>query len=119
MSGFSRINFGAWLYMVLMRCGSRARPAQAVAGEAGVPFFSVSGSDFVEMFVGAHAKTPARIARPCGPTHALTASLSFHQALDPRVCATSSSRPARAAAALFTLTRLMPWPGREATIPGA
>jgi cell division protease FtsH len=26
--------------------------ARAVAGEAGVPFFSVSGSDFVEMFVG-------------------------------------------------------------------
>ena len=26
--------------------------AKAVAGEAGVPFFSVSGSDFVEMFVG-------------------------------------------------------------------
>ena len=26
--------------------------AKAVAGEAGVPFFSLSGSDFVEMFVG-------------------------------------------------------------------
>ena len=26
--------------------------AKAVAGEAGVPFFSISGSDFVEMFVG-------------------------------------------------------------------
>jgi len=25
---------------------------RAVAGEAGVPFFSISGSDFVEMFVG-------------------------------------------------------------------
>jgi cell division protease FtsH len=33
--------------------------AQAVAGEAGVPFFSISGSEFVEMFVG--------MARPvCG-----------------------------------------------------
>ncbi len=29
--------------------------AKAVAGEAGVPFFSVSGSDFVEMFVGVGA----------------------------------------------------------------
>ncbi|MBP5694266.1 MAG: ATP-dependent zinc metalloprotease FtsH [Bacilli bacterium] len=29
--------------------------AKAVAGEVGVPFFSVSGSDFVEMFVGAGA----------------------------------------------------------------
>ena len=25
---------------------------KAVAGEAGVPFYSISGSDFVEMFVG-------------------------------------------------------------------
>ena len=30
--------------------------AKAVAGEAGVPFFSVSGSDFVEMYVGVGAK---------------------------------------------------------------
>jgi ATP-dependent metalloprotease FtsH len=29
--------------------------ARAVAGEAGVPFFSISGSDFVEMYVGAGA----------------------------------------------------------------
>ncbi|MBQ9068918.1 MAG: AAA family ATPase, partial [Eggerthellaceae bacterium] len=29
--------------------------ARAVAGEAGVPFFSISGSDFVEMFVGGGA----------------------------------------------------------------
>ena len=34
-----------------------ARPCWlvAVAGEAGVPFFSISGSDFVEMFVGVGA----------------------------------------------------------------
>ncbi|MDP3999113.1 MAG: ATP-dependent zinc metalloprotease FtsH [bacterium] len=32
--------------------------AKAVAGEAGVPFFSISGSDFVEMFVGVG---PARV----------------------------------------------------------
>ena len=30
--------------------------ARAVAGEAGVPFYSLSGSDFVEIFVGAGAK---------------------------------------------------------------
>ena len=30
--------------------------AKAIAGEAGVPFFSVSGSDFVEMYVGVGAK---------------------------------------------------------------
>lgn len=29
--------------------------AKAVAGEAGVPFFIISGSDFVEMFVGVGA----------------------------------------------------------------
>src|SRR5699024_12106471 len=29
--------------------------ARAVAGEAGTPFFSISGSDFVEMFVGVGA----------------------------------------------------------------
>ena len=29
--------------------------AKAIAGEAGVPFFSISGSDFVEMFVGVDA----------------------------------------------------------------
>jgi len=29
--------------------------ARAVAGEAGVPFFSITGSEFVEMFVGVGA----------------------------------------------------------------
>ena len=29
--------------------------ARAVAGEAGVPFFSISGSQFIEMFVGVGA----------------------------------------------------------------
>jgi cell division protease FtsH len=32
--------------------------ARAVAGEAGVPFFSISGSEFVEMFVGQRARDP-------------------------------------------------------------
>ena len=35
-------------------CG-KTLVARAVAGEAGVPFFSISGSDFVEMFVGVGA----------------------------------------------------------------
>ena len=45
--------------------------AKAVAGEAGVPFFSVSGSDFVEMYVGVGAKRVrelfdmAKRAQPC------------------------------------------------------
>jgi cell division protease FtsH len=45
--------------------------ARAVAGEAGVPFFSISGSDFVEMFVGVGASRvrdlfeQAKQAAPC------------------------------------------------------
>ena len=34
--------------------------AKAVAGEAGVPFFTISGSDFVEMFVGVGASSGER-----------------------------------------------------------
>ncbi len=45
--------------------------AKAIAGEAGVPFFSISGSDFVEMFVGVGASRvrdlfkQARESAPC------------------------------------------------------
>ena len=45
--------------------------ARAIAGEAGVPFFSISGSEFVEMFVGVGAArvrdlfVQARKAAPC------------------------------------------------------
>lgn len=45
--------------------------AKAIAGEAGVPFFSISGSDFVEMFVGVGAArvrdmfTEAKKKAPC------------------------------------------------------
>ncbi len=45
--------------------------ARAIAGEAGVPFFSMSGSDFVEMFVGVGASrvrslfTEAKKQTPC------------------------------------------------------
>ena len=37
--------------------------ACAVAGEAGVPFFSISGSDFIEMFVGVGAMRPGQGGR--------------------------------------------------------
>ena len=49
--------------------------ARAVAGEAGVPFFSISGSEFVEMFVGVGAARvrdlfeQARKARACDHLH--------------------------------------------------
>lgn len=45
--------------------------AKAVAGEAAVPFFSISGSDFLEMFVGVGASrvrdlfAQARAQTPC------------------------------------------------------
>jgi cell division protease FtsH len=45
--------------------------AKAIAGESGVPFFSISGSDFIEMYVGLGAKRvrqlfkKAREAAPC------------------------------------------------------
>ncbi|MDI6822425.1 MAG: ATP-dependent zinc metalloprotease FtsH [Actinomycetota bacterium] len=45
--------------------------ARAIAGEAGVPFFSISGSDFVEMFVGVGASrvrdlfNQAKTSAPC------------------------------------------------------
>jgi cell division protease FtsH len=45
--------------------------ARAIAGEAGVPFFSISGSDFVEMFVGVGASRvrdlfkQAKASAPC------------------------------------------------------
>ena len=44
--------------------------AKAVAGEAGAPFFSISGSDFVEMFVGVGASRVRDLfstAKKCAP----------------------------------------------------
>ena len=55
--------------------------AKAIAGEADVPFFSISGSDFVEMFVG--------VGR--------------------RACGTCSSRPRRIPPASSSWTRLTRW----------
>ena len=48
--------------------------ARAVAGEAGVPFFSISGSDFVEMFVGVgriQGARPLRAGQAEQPLHHL------------------------------------------------
>ena len=49
--------------------------ARAVAGEAGVPFFSISGSEFIQMFVGVGASRvrdmfkTAKEACPLHPVH--------------------------------------------------
>ena len=67
--------FGAKLPRGILLVGSpgtgKTLLAKAVAGEAGVPFFSISGSDFVEMFVGVGAGrvrdmfTTAKKNAPC------------------------------------------------------
>jgi cell division protease FtsH len=53
--------------------------ARAVAGEAGVPFFSLSGSDFVEMFVGVGA---ARVRDLFAQAQAAAPSIIFIDELD-------------------------------------
>ena len=47
--------------------------ARAVAGEAGVPFFALSGSSFVEMFVGVGASRVRSLF--ADPRHPYTKSL--------------------------------------------
>jgi cell division protease FtsH len=49
--------------------------AKAIAGEAGTPFFSISGSEFVEMFVGVGASRVRDLfkkAKVCTPPPSLT-----------------------------------------------
>ncbi len=43
--------------------------AKAVAGEAGVPFLSISGSDFVEMFVGVEPLVSVTSSKRLGKRH--------------------------------------------------
>jgi len=40
--------------------------AKATAGEANVPFYSISGSEFVEMFVGVRGRRAKTGSRRCG-----------------------------------------------------
>lgn len=48
--------------------------AQAVAGEANVPFFSISGSEFVEMFVGMGAAKVRDLFKQAGEKHLVSYS---------------------------------------------
>ena len=64
--------------------------ARAIAGEANVPFFNISGSDFVEMFVGALRRggttAPGRLrARRAGAGGGPGAALDGPAAANPRV----------------------------------
>ena len=58
--------------------------ARAVAGEAGVPFFSICGSEFVEMFIGVGA---ARVRDLFEEAHAKAPALVFIDDLDALACA--------------------------------
>ena len=49
--------------------------AKAIAGEAGVPFFSISGSEFVEMFVGVGASRVRDLFKKVRTTDQLHRSL--------------------------------------------
>lgn len=68
--------------------------ARAIAGEAGVPFFSVSGSDFVEMFVGVGA---ARVRELFAAARAAAPAIIFIDEMDAVGRARSSGRTGGAA----------------------
>jgi cell division protease FtsH len=80
-----------------VRSGWR-RLARAVAGEAGVPFFSISGSDFVEMFVGVGASRvrdlfeQAKQASPCIVFVDEIEAVGRHAAQESVAVTTSASR---------------------------
>ena len=72
--------------------------AKAVAGEAGVPFFSISGSDFVEMFVGVAPAVSATCLRkppkwPPASSSSTRSTPSVNPATTAWAATTSGSRP--------------------------
>ena len=66
----------ALFYSALLSARSSGKTllAKAVAGEAGVPFFSISGSDFLEMFVGVG---PSRVRDLFAQARASSPSIIF------------------------------------------
>ncbi|KAJ4875101.1 hypothetical protein Rs2_40119 [Raphanus sativus] len=52
-------------FILLLAGAGKTLSAKAIAGEAGVPFFSVSGSEFIEMFVGVGASRKAKENASC------------------------------------------------------
>ena len=74
--------------------------ARAVAGEAGVPFFSISGSDFVEMFVGVGAARRGCAIyspRPWSTRRALFSSMSWMPSAKPAasICSAATTSASR------------------------
>ncbi len=73
--------------------------AKAVAGEAGVPFFSLAGSDFVEMFVGVGASRVRDLFKEAQKWHHVSSlsmrSMRSERAVtaDTAVAMMSASRP--------------------------
>ena len=89
--------------------------AKAVAGEAGVPFFSISGSDFVEMFVGVGASRvrdlfkQAKEAAPCISSSSTRSTPSAASAAPASAAATTSaSRPSTSCSSRWTASRTTP-----------
>jgi len=72
--------------------------ARAVAGEAGVPFFSISGSEFVEMFVGVGASRVRDV---------------FEAAKKEAPCRRPRRRPRRARADLLIAARTVGFSGAD------
>jgi cell division protease FtsH len=86
--------------------------ARAVAGEANVPFFTISGSDFVEMFVGVGASRatcsnrPRRMRRASSSSTKSTRSAVIAAPVS-AVATTSASRPSTSCWSRWTVSKPM------------
>ncbi len=86
--------------------------ARAIAGEAKVPFFSISGSDFVEMFVGVGASRvrdlfeQAKKARPASSSSTKSMPLDASAARAWAAAMTSASRPSISSWSKWTASRV-------------
>jgi cell division protease FtsH len=80
--------------------------ARAVAGEAGVPFYSISGSDFVEMFVGVGA---SRVRDLFEQAKANAPAIVFVDEIEgSAVATTSASRPSTSCSSRWTASTSRP-----------
>ena len=88
--------------------------ARAVAGEAAVPFFSISGSDFVEMFVGVGASRvrdlfeQAKAAAPASSSWTRSTRWAGSAAPGSAAATTSASRPSTSCSSRWTASTSRP-----------